>query len=148
MPQSHIKLLVHCVFSTKHREPLLGDAWRPDLHSYIGGILRNRRCDLLAAGGIEDHIHLLIRMTAVLELADMIRDVKSNSSAWCHERGDRGFAWQSGYGAFSVSPTHVPAVTAYIANQREHHRAATFQEEYLDFLHRYEMEYDERYVGD
>lgn len=128
MPQSLSQLLVHVVFSTKDRAPVIYDEWRPDLHAYLGGILRKRKCDLLAAGGVEDHVHLLVRMATTISLADMIRDTKSNSSAWRRENGDLRFAWQSGYGAFSVSPTMVNSVKEYIANQREHHRTVTFQE--------------------
>ena len=148
MPQSLTQLLVHVVFSTKDRAPLIADAWRPDLHAYIGGILRKRKCDLLAAGGIEDHIHLLVRMPTTISIADMIRDVKTNSSAWRHESGDGRFAWQSGYGVFSVSPESVAAVSAYIADQRDHHRKATFQDEYRSFLRTHGMEFDERYLWD
>ena len=148
MPQSLTQLLVHAVFSTKDRAPLLADEWRPDLHAYIGGILRARKCDLLAAGGIEDHIHLLIRMATTISIADMLRDVKTNSSKWRHESGDARFAWQSGYGVFSVSPDSVDAIVAYIADQREHHRKVTFQDEYRAFLQTHEMEFDERYMWD
>ena len=148
MGQTLTRLLIHGVFSTKHREPLIDERWRKDLHSVMGGILRNRRCDLIAAGGIEDHMHLLVRIPAALAVADMIRDVKAHSSAWRHENGDARFAWQSGYGAFSVSPTLVDTVVEYISNQREHHRIVTFQEEFLKFLKAYEMEYDEGFLWD
>ena len=148
MAQTLTRLHIHAVFSTKHRAPLIDGRWREDLHSVMGGILRNRRCDLIAAGGIVDHMHLLVRIPATLAVADMIRDVKAHSSAWRHEGGDSQFAWQSGYGAFSVSPTMVDTVVEYIANQREHHRTTTFQEEFLKFLKTYEMEFDERYLWD
>ena len=148
MPQSLTQLLVHTIFGTKDRAPLIADDWRPDLHAYIGGILRNRKCDLLAAGGVEDHMHLLIRMATTISIADMIRDVKSNSSAWRHENGDSKFAWQSGYGVFSVDQPMVGPLVAYIADQRVHHRKVTFQEEYMAFLKKHEMEFDERYMWD
>ncbi len=148
MAQTLTRLLIHGVFSTKHREPRIDEGWRHDLHSVIGGILRNRHCDLIAAGGVEDHMHLLVRIPATLTVADMMRDVKAHSSAWRHGVGDSRFAWQSGYGAFSVGPTMVETVVAYIANQREHHRKMSFQEEFLSFLKTYEMEYDERYLWD
>ena len=148
MPQSLAQILVHVVFSTKDRAPWIRDEWRPDLHAYIGGILRKRKCDLFAAGGVEDHIHLVIRMATTISIADMIRDVKSNSSAWRHEQGDRSFAWQSGYGIFSVDPPMMDGLREYIADQREHHRKVTFQEEYRAFLQKHEMEFDERYLWD
>ncbi|MCU0704403.1 MAG: IS200/IS605 family transposase [Fimbriiglobus sp.] len=148
MPQSLTRLLFHLVFSTKHREPIIQDVWRPDLHSYIGGIVRNRRGDLIAAGGIEDHIHLLVRIPPTICPADLIRDVKSNSTLWRRNQGDAGFGWQNGYGAFTVSPTMTETVIEYINTQREHHRTVTFREEYLAFMKRYGVEYDERYVWD
>ena len=148
MPQSLLRINVHAVFSTKGREPMILDVWRPEMHSYIGGILRTRRCDLLAAGGIEDHMHLLFRMTATTCVADLVRDIKSNSSLWRHENGDSGFAWQSGYGAFSVGPTQVNDVIEYISRQREHHAKVSFQGELLGFLKKYDIEYDERYLWD
>jgi REP element-mobilizing transposase RayT len=144
MPQSLVRIYIHAVFSTKDRAPLISDEWQPDMHSYIGGILRNRKCHFIAAGGIEDHMHLLFRMPATAALSDMIRDVKSNSSAWRHENGDRRFAWQNGYGAFSVGPTQVPDVVEYIGKQRQHHAKVSFRDEYLAFLHKYQIEYDER----
>ena len=148
MSQSLTRLLIHGVFSTKHREPWIDERWRSDLHAMMGGILRNRRCDLIAAGGIEDHMHLLIRIPATLAVADMIRDVKAHSSAWRHQNGDARFAWQSGYGAFTVSPTMVDTVVEYIHHQREHHRVLTYQDELVKILKTYEMEYEERYLWD
>lgn len=148
MSQTYHKLLYHVVFSTKYRAPLIEPGWRPDLHAFIGGIVRKRRGELLAAGGIPDHIHLLVRLAADRSVADVVRDIKSVSSGWRHEGGDRGFAWQGGYGAFTVSPSAVPDVTAYIDRQEEHHRERTFQEEFRALLVRHGIEYDERYLWD
>lgn len=148
MAQSLSRVLIHFVFATKHREQFLRDDLRPDLHAFIGGIVRKRNGVLIAAGGIEDHMHLLARVPATITLADLIRDVKTNSSAWMHDQGSIQFAWQGGYGAFSVSPVLLDEAVAYIQNQHEHHRTVTFQEEYLAFLRKYEVEYDERFLWD
>jgi len=149
MAQTYTRLLYHIVFSTKNREPWIDPAWRPDLHTYIGGIIRNRKGELLAAGGIPDHIHLLVRLAADRAVSDVVRDIKAVSSGWLHdERGVMPFAWQGGYGAFTLSPPAIPDVTEYINNQVEHHARATFRDEFLDLLTRHEVEYDERYLWD
>ncbi len=148
MPQTFTRLLFHVVFSTKHRAPRILDAWRDDLHGYIGGIVRNRRGDLLTAGGIEDHVHLLIRWPTTVSVADMLRDIKTNSSLWRHELGDEEFAWQTGYGCFSVSPSERDAVSNYIARQREHHAKQSFQDEFRDLLRTHELEPDEEHMWD
>lgn len=148
MSQTFTQLFYHIVFSTKHREPLIAPAWRPDLHAYIGGIVRNRKGELLAAGGVPDHIHLLARLPATLTLADVVRDIKCVSSLWRHDLGDHAFAWQGGYGAFTVSKSAVGAVTHYIDTQEEHHRRQTFQQEFVELLNRHGVEYDERYLWD
>jgi REP element-mobilizing transposase RayT len=144
--QTYTRLLFHLVFSTKNREPLIEDAWRPELHSYIGGILRNRKADLLAAGGIPDHMHLLVRSPADWAVSDLVRDIKAVSSRWRRDLGDRGFAWQNGYGAFTVSASMAATVTDYINNQPEHHRKQSFREEFVEFLRRHGIEYDEKYL--
>jgi len=140
--QTYTRLLYHIVFSTKHREPWINPTWRDELHAYIGGIVRNRKGELLAAGGIPDHIHLLLRLAADRSVSDVVRDIKSNSSAWLHERGVSSFAWQEGYGAFTLSPSAIPGVTAYINNQEQHHAKETFRDEFLGMLTAAEVEYD------
>jgi putative transposase len=148
MPQSLTQLLIHIVFSTRQREPLILDSWRPDLHAFIGEITRNRRGHLLAVGGIEDHMHLLTLLPATWAVSDYIRDVKANSSHWRRDQGDAGFGWQRGYGAFSVSPSMAERVRAYIRAQREHHQKQTFEDEYRELLRKCGVEYDERYAWD
>ncbi|HVS73494.1 MAG TPA: IS200/IS605 family transposase [Phycisphaerae bacterium] len=150
MPQSFGALYLHIIFSTKNRLPIITPEIQSRLYGYLGGILSHRKCVQLAAGGIPDHIHLLVSLARDLSISDCIRDIKSLASGWVHETFPRSdnFAWQSGYAAFSVSYSSLDAVRAYIANQAEHHRGKTFQEEYLDFLQRHEMEYDERYMWD
>jgi putative transposase len=148
MPQSLGALYFHLVFSTKHREPWIGPDLQSRLYEYLGGILRAQKSVLLAAGGMPDHVHLLVSLSRELSIAETIRLIKANSSKWVHETfpAQGRFAWQAGYGAFSVSCTNL--ADGYIASQAEHHRARTFQEEFRAFLRRHGLEWDERYVWD
>ncbi len=150
MPQSLASLNCHVIFSTKNREPLIAAEVASRVYEYLGGICRETGNVLLAAGGIPDHVHLLISMGRQMSVADMIRTLKANSSGWIHRELPtlRGFAWQNGYGAFSVSFSNVPATRNYIACQAEHHSTRSFQEEYRDFLKRHQISYDDRYVWD
>jgi putative transposase len=148
MPQSYASLTCHVVFSTKNREPLLAEDLTARTYEYIGGICRETKNILLAAGGMADHVHLLVSLGKQMCVADLVRTIKSSSSGWIHRTFAelRGFAWQTGYGAFSVSISNIDAVKRYIANRAEHHRVETFQEEYLEFLQRHHLQYDERYI--
>ena len=114
----------------------------------MGGIFRAEKCVLLAAGGMPDHVHLLASLSREITVADLVRSVKANSSRWLHDLGRTDIWWQAGYGAFAVSYSNIPIVRAYIATQAEHHRRMTFQEEFIEFLTRHELPYDERYVWD
>lgn len=139
--------LVHVVFSTKNREAFITDALASRLHAYLCGIARNRQCEPIAVGGIEDHVHLLVALHSSIALSDFVRDLKSNSSRWMHEEaGVPAFGWQTGYGAFSVSKSNADVVIAYINNQREHHKARDFRDEYESLLRKHGVEFDERYV--
>ncbi|MEO5713148.1 MAG: IS200/IS605 family transposase [Luteolibacter sp.] len=147
MSSTHLSLHYHLVFSTKNRVPAIAEVWRGRLHAYLGGVVRNVEGVPEAIGGVEDHVHLLIGLRATARLADVVRDVKAVSSRWVHdETGDRGFSWQEGYGAFTVSASQRDVVREYIAKQEEHHRMRTFQEEYVELLKRSGVEYDERYL--
>ncbi len=150
MPQSFTSLHHHLVFSTKNRESLITDEVQPRLYEYIGGILRAHGCALLAAGGMPDHVHLLVSLDKQLSIAETLRIVKANSSFWVHENFPvlLAFAWQAGYGAFAVSYSNLDRVKGYIGRQAEHHRRVSFQEEFLAFLKRHGIEYDERYLWD
>jgi REP element-mobilizing transposase RayT len=150
MPQSLVKNLVHLVFSTKHREAVLTDTVRPELHAYMGGILRDLDSPVLAINSMADHVHLLINLHKTRALADVVMELKRGSSKWLKTRGERfaEFRWQNGYGAFSIGQSTVEEVKAYVANQAEHHRVRTFQEEFRTLLKKYEIEFDERYVWD
>ena len=147
MPSTHLSLNFHVIFSTHNRTPEISAEWRPDLHAYLGGCVRGVGGEPLMIGGIADHVHLLIRLRATYCLADVLRDVKKGASCWVHESQERRrFAWQDGYGAFTVSASRIAAVCSYIQNQEEHHRKKSFQEEYLEFLRESGIEYDERYL--
>ena len=150
MPQSLVSLHVHIVFSTKHREPFITPDLAPRLYGYLGGIARGADSPLLAIGGIADHVHLLVSLGRVRCVADLVRDLKANSSGWIHEQfPERAqFAWQAGYGAFAVSKSQVETVKAYIARQEEHHRKQTFQDEFREVLGAHEIEWEEKYVWD
>lgn len=136
------------IFSTKDRLPHLDAELRPRLHGYIGGILRELNAIPIAINGPADHLHLLLAMPPALALADAMRVTKTNASRWVHEQWPHrgGFAWQTGYGAFSVSQSSAAEVKTYIAKQEEHHRHVSFQEEFLAFLKRHGIAYDERYI--
>lgn len=141
-----ILTLTHIVFSTKNREAFINDP--ETMHKYIGGIVRNMGGRTLGVGGPADHVHILVGLPPKMCVADAVRTVKSNSSKWVNEKTDGGFAWQTGYGAFSVSRSAREQVQKYIASQLEHHRATSFQEEFLAFLQRHEIGYDPRYIWD
>jgi putative transposase len=148
MASTYSNLLFHLIFSTKNRDPLIAPAWQDDLYGYIGGIIRTRRGTLLAAGGMPDHVHLLVKSPTDLAVAELVRDVKSISSVWRRESGDGGFGWQTGYGAFTVSGSVGPTVEKYIRTQADHHRTRTFQDEFVEFLTRHGIEYDPKYLWD
>jgi putative transposase len=148
MAGKHISLLVHFTWSTAGREPWISTDWREPLFAYIGGIMNHKNTKLLGAGGMYDHIHLYASLPSTLSLADFVNAVKANSSRWVHQtfRNASAFAWQKGYGAFSVSKSEEKRVIAYIRNQESHHRKRTFKEEFVTLLERHEIEYDERYL--
>ncbi len=148
MAHTFTNLLTHAVFSTSERRPFLSDLIRADLHAYIGGILREMDATPIIIGGAADHVHLLIRLPAPLAIADCLRVVKTNSSRWVKERWtqQRLFAWQSGYGAFSVSESSRQTVIRYIGNQQRHHQRFSYQHEFLALLARHGVAYDERNI--
>lgn len=148
MPQSLAKVYIHAVFSTKKREPTLGDPWRDELFHVMGGAINNLGCQSLIVGGVADHVHLLFVLSRTIAIADAIGKMKSTSSSWIHDRHVRDFHWQAGYAAFSVSQSNVEAVRTYIQKQPDHHARVSFQEELRDWMRKYEIEWDERYVWD
>jgi REP element-mobilizing transposase RayT len=151
MSQSLAKILVHTVFSTKDRRPFLRDqSLRAELHRYLGGILGHHDCQPLIVGGVEDHVHILSTLSRTGTAAEMVKDVKRGSSLWLKTKNPdlHDFAWQNGYGIFSICFSQVEAVRNCISGQEEHHRKISFQDEFREFLRRYEIEFDERYVWD
>ena len=148
MGQSLAKNLVHLIFSTKERRPCLDVTVRETLHAYLAGIFKEQDSPCLAINSVADHVHVLFCLNKNAALAQVIMQTKKGASRWMKTQDSRyaDFGWQNGYGAFSVSPSNIATVSQYIANQPEHHRNVTFQEELRSFLKRHEIEYDERYV--
>jgi putative transposase len=149
MPQSLSAVHVHLVFSTKDREPFLRDAEvRKEMHAYLGGASKKLDCLPVIVGGVEDHVHLLCRWARTISLADWVKEVKRVSSVWIKQRdpGLAAFAWQGGYGAFSVSASAIDQTREYITGQPEHHQKQSFQDEYRAFLRKHDLEWDERFV--
>ena len=150
MSQSLAKILLHLIYSTKNRERIIRDEIRDELHRYTAGILKELESPAILINSVEDHVHILYAHSKNLSLSNVIEEVKKSSSKWIKTKGAEysGFYWQTGYGAFSVSQSGVADVVQYIQSQKEHHRRRTFQEEYREFLKRYEVTFDERYVWD
>jgi len=150
MPQSLSSILIHLIFSTKNREPFITPVVETELHPYMATIFRELKCPSLAIDGTSDHVHILFSLARVINVADLLQEVKTESSKWIKTKGPefRNFHWQKGYGAFSIGQSQVEDVKRYILGQKEHHRRVTFQEEYRKFLNAYGIEYDERYVWD
>ena len=148
MPKSYTNLLYHIVFSTRDRRPIITIDRRPRLYEYVGGIIRELGGISLAIGGIEDHLHLLAKLRPDTALPDLLHDLKANSSSWMHDvfPDARDFYWQKGYGAFTVSMSQVPAVSAYIANQERHHKKRWFRDEFIQILRVNQIEFDEKFL--
>jgi REP element-mobilizing transposase RayT len=147
MPSTHLSLHYHIVFSTKERRAFIAESWRERLHAYLGGAVRAAGGVAEAVGGVGDHVHLLAGLRATHCLADVVRDIKAASSEWVHgEINLAVFSWQEGYGAFTVSPSQREIVKRYIAEQAEHHRKKSFQEEYRELLVKCEVEFEEKYL--
>jgi REP-associated tyrosine transposase len=147
MSSTHLSLHYHLVFGTKNHETSITSDWRDRLHAYLGGVIRTLDGVPEAIGGVADHVHLLVGLRATHTLADVLRELKSVSFKWVHEEmGVQSFAWQEGYGAFTVSASQLETVRNYIQQQEEHHRTRTFREEYLELLQRSGVEFDKRYL--
>jgi putative transposase len=151
MSQSLAQIYLHIIFSTKERRPFLDDVeLRKDTHAYLAGICRNLDSPSIIVGGVADHVHILCYFGRSHSISDTLRELKRDSSNWVKEQSSRSrtFRWQDGYGAFSVSPSHVPALKQYIAKQEQHHRTESFQDEFRRLLKKYAIKFDERYVWD
>lgn len=151
MPQSLVQIYVHIVFSTKDRMPFLKDTvFRGRVQAYLAGICNKQDCPAIIVGGVADHVHLLCRLGKQIDISSLIREIKRDSSSWVKEEEPTliAFYWQSGYGAFSVSPSHVDALKNYIRDQEEHHKTESFQDEFRRLCAKYGVPVDERYVWD
>ena len=150
MSQSLAQIYVHAIFSTKNRVPCLAPDLCAELYPYTVQVLNNMNCPAIQVGGVSDHMHILCRMSKNVDASKLIEGIKTPTSKWVKTQGTglRNFYWQGGYGVFSVSPTNLDRVKRYILGQEEHHKKVTFQDEFRNFLKRYQIEYDERYVWD
>lgn len=150
MSHSIVSQLMHCVFSTKERRPMITPTLQPRLFQYMGGIARENKMKLLAAGGVDDHVHLLISLHSTIHISKAMQLIKGGSSKWIHETfpEHRLFQWQQGYGAFSISVSDIERTVKYINEQAEHHKKMDFKTEFLAFMKKHGIEYDERYIFD
>ena len=150
MPQSYTCLHYHFVFSTKNRAPLITPEIEPRLWEYLGGTIKGLKGIPIQIGGTADHVHLLVTLRQDREISAVLRDIKAASSGWVHDTfpSAASFAWQSGYGAFTVSHSAIEAVKEYIANQKEHHKKMTYQDEFRALLKKHGIQFDEKYLWD
>jgi putative transposase len=148
MPQSLANILVHLIFSTKERRPLIADDDRAGLHGYMAGILKEIESPAIIINSVPDHVHIMCVLSKNIAPCKLVEEVKKSSSKWMKTQGVPMFAWQNGYGVFSVSQSNVDSVRRYIENQTEHHRKVSFQDELRAFLERHGVQYDERYIWD
>ena len=150
MPQSHSHVILHIIFSTKNREPWIDRELRPRLHGYLATIGRDNGSEVYRVGGVADHVHLVATLPRTVTQADLLEELKKHSSRWVKEVDEKygGFAWQRGYGAFSVGQEELAGKIRYVEGQEEHHRTVTFQEEYRRILKEHGVAFDERYVWD
>jgi len=148
MAQTLVSLMIHVVFSTKNREPIITPAIEPELYAYFGGTAKNLESRCLAAGGTENHVHLLVSQSKKVALCHLMEEIKKGSSKWIKTKGNAlaNFGWQDGYEAFTVGESQVDALKLYLAGQKERHKKLTFEQELLALLKKYRVEYDERYL--
>ena len=147
MPQSLANILVHLVFSTKDRRPMIEDSVREQVHAYMIGVLSNLKCPSICLNSVRDHIHVCLNLHRTVAIAKVVEELKTSSSKWMKQT-EPLFQWQGGYGAFSIGQSQVSTVKKYIAGQERHHARVSFQDEFRELLKRYALEYDEKYVWD
>lgn len=150
MAQSLSDIILHLVFSTKDRKPLIDEIIQSELCAYLCTVSRNLECPIIQINGVEDHIHILFSLSRTITVSKLINELKSNSSRWIKTKGPQfcDFAWQGGYGVFSVSRSNIDAVISYIQDQREHHKKISFKEEFLLMLKKSKIAFDEKYLWD
>ena len=144
------QLYIQVVFAVRSRENLIRKEWKDDLMKYIAGVIRNKDQKPIIVNGMQDHIHAFIEVRPSMAISDLVRDIKNNSTNFVNERKfvPRKFSWQEGYGAFSYAHSQIDTVYKYILNQEQHHQRKTFREEYIGFLKKFEIQYDEKYLFD
>ncbi|QOG02022.1 IS200/IS605 family transposase [Flavobacterium sp. MDT1-60] len=148
MANTYTQIHIHFVFAVKFRQAIIGNEWKEELYKYIGGIIKNNNHKLLAINGVSDHVHILIGVRPVQSISDLMKNIKQDSSKWINASKflKNHFEWQEGYGAFSYSKSQLNAVVNYIQSQELHHKKKTFREEYVDFLEKFEVDYDEKFI--
>ena len=144
------QIYIQIVFAVRGRKNLLQKPWRDEVFKYIAGIIKNKNQKSIIVNGVSDHVHIFVGLRPSMAIADLVRDIKNNSSNFINDSNftKYQFSWQEGYGAFSYSHSHIERVYNYIMNQEEHHQKRTFKEEYLEFLKKYEIEHEEKYLFD
>jgi putative transposase len=150
MANTYTQIYIQIVFSVKGRQNLIHKNWKDELHKYICGVVNGKDQKVYAIGGVADHIHILVSIKPTILISDLVRDIKANSSKWINENHylNGKFQWQDGFGAFSYSQSQLDNVIAYINNQELHHQKKTFKDEYIELLHKFNIEYDEKYLFD
>ncbi|MCC6582699.1 MAG: IS200/IS605 family transposase [Chitinophagales bacterium] len=148
MANTYTQIHIQFVFAVKFRDAIIHSSWKDELYRYMTGIVQNNKHKLIAINGMSDHIHILIGMRPTQSISDLMQDIKGSSSKWINQKGfiKGKFEWQEGYGAFSYGKSQVKDVIAYIENQEQHHSKKTFRDEYMDFLKKFDVEYDEQYI--
>jgi REP element-mobilizing transposase RayT len=148
MSGTFTQLYIQIVFAVKGRENIIGKSWKDDLHKYISGIIKGKGQKSIIVNGMPDHIHAFVGLKPAMAISDLVRDVKNNSSNYIndHQLVKGKFAWQEGYGAFSYGHSQIDRVYNYILNQEQHHKKKTFKEEYIDFLNKFQVDFDEKYL--
>jgi REP element-mobilizing transposase RayT len=150
MAQSLANIILHIVFSTKDRRPLIRPQIEDELYKYIAGVCKNLHCPLIKINGVEDHIHILLHLSRTISVSDLIRDLKANSSRWIKSKGSdyNEFCWQGGFGVFSLSRRNLDGAICYLDGQKDHHKTVTFKEELIAMLKRAKISFDEKYLWD
>jgi len=148
MAGTYSQIYIQYVFSVKGRENLLQKPWRDEVFKYISGIIKGKNQKTIIVNGVADHVHVFVGLRPAMNISDLVRDIKNNSSNFINEQKflKRKFSWQEGYGVFSYAHSQIKNVYHYIENQEKHHRKKTFKEEYIDFLQRFEIDYNEKYL--
>lgn len=148
MANTYTQIHIQFVFAVKFRTATIHSSWKDELYKYITGIIQHHKHKLIAINGMADHIHILVGMRPTQSISDLMQDVKASSSKWINEKklAQGRFEWQEGYGAFSYGKSQLKDVIAYINNQEQHHKVKTFKEEYVDFLQKFEVDYDEKFI--